>query len=274
MSTKKRKKINKRTAAFVLSAAVFIAVVLGLKIFLSSVYVPAILMYHSVGDPQAATLDGYADKLNVTPETFENQMRFLKEHNYNVIPLNKMVERIRTKERIPHKTVAITFDDGLKNNFTNAYPILKKYGLPATIFVAVDFVGGKKFLTWNQIREMQENGISIGSHTMSHKWLTLRDKGEPEKEIFESKAVLERVTGKKIYMLSYPLGRHNEETKRIVKEAGYIGAVATNPGPKKPKDDIYALKRVRISMSSASMLVFRIETSGYYTFIKEVRDDD
>ncbi|MBL7158435.1 MAG: polysaccharide deacetylase family protein [Candidatus Omnitrophica bacterium] len=274
MSIKKRGKINKRTVVFTLSAAVFIAVVLGLKIFLNLVYVPAILMYHSVGDPPTATLDGYGDKLNVTPEVFEKQMRFLKEHNYNVIPLNKMVERIREKERIPHKTVTITFDDGLKNNFTNAYPVLKKYGLPATFFVAVDFIGKKNFLTWEDIREMQENGISIGSHTMSHRWLTSLDKKELKKELVESKAVIERVTGKKVYTLSYPLGRYNEETKKAAKEAGYIGAVATNPGPTKPKDDIYALKRVRISMSSASMIVLWIETSGYYTFIKEVRDDD
>ena len=274
MSTKKRRKISKKSAIFILSAAVIITLVVGLKLFLNSVYVPAILMYHSVGDPNTATLDGYGDKLNVTPVVFEKQMRFFKEHNYNVISLKEMVERIRAKKRIPHKTVTITFDDGLKNNFTNAYPVLKKYGFPATIFVAVDFIGGKNFLTWEQIREMQVNGISIGSHTMSHRWLPILDEKELKKELLESKAIIERVTGKKVYMLSYPLGRYNERTKAAAKAAGYIGAVATNPGPTKSSDDIYALKRVRISMSSASMLVFRIETSGYYTFIKEVRDDD
>ena len=77
-----------------------------------------------------------------------------------------------------------------------------------------------------------------------------------------------------IKFISYPIGAHDERVKSVVKEAGYTAGCATNPGPKRRWDDSYALKRIRISRTSNNMLVFWIETSGYYTFIKEMRDED
>ena len=109
---------------------------------------------------------------------------------------------------------------------------------------------------------------------MSHVWLpSLNEEGIRE-ELAVSKKILERMTQRDITTLSYPLGAFDERVKKIAEETGYIGAVTTNPGRKYPKNDPYALKRIRISMTSGSLLTFWIETSGYYTFIKEVRDDD
>jgi len=241
--------------------------------FLDSVYVPVIIMYHSVGSPES-TLDGYGSKLNVSPAAFEKQMKFLHDKNYKVIPLELFVKKIKNNEKIPRKTLAITFDDGLKNNFTNAYPVLKKYNFPATIFVATDFVGRKKFLSWQDIRIMQEDNISIGSHTRSHRWLPAFDPKALKEELAVSREVLEKRTGKKITLLSYPLGGFDDKTKKIAEEIGYIGAVATNPGMSHPADDPYALKRIRISMTSDNLLAFWIEISGYYTLIKEIRDEE
>jgi len=243
------------------------------KLFLDAIYVPVIVMYHSVGKKSSA-LDGYGPKLNVSTEAFQKQMKFLRERDYKVIPLTEFINRIKKKEKLPRKTIAITFDDGLKNNFTDAYPILKKYNLPATIFVSTDFIGEEKFLTWNDIRIMQDNQITIGSHTMSHKWLPSLTKSDIYEELSVSRKILERMTGRNIEVLSYPLGGFDEAVKEQAKNAGYIGAVTTNPGRKYPKNDIYALKRVRISMTSNNLLTFWIETSGYYTFIKEIRDED
>ena len=243
------------------------------KFALDAIYVPVIVMYHSVGK-EGETLNGYGGKLNVTPAAFEKQMKFLHRFNYNVIPLTEFIERIKKRERIPHKTVAITFDDGLKNNFLNAYPILKKYNFPATIFVGLNFVGKENFLTWDDMKTMQEDNISIGSHTVSHRWLPSLSEENIKKELRDSKKILEGVIGCEIKTLSYPLGAHNETVKRIARGAGYLGAVSTNPGRRKPKDDIFALKRIRISMTSNNLITFFIETSGYYTFIKEIRDED
>jgi len=265
-----------KSKLFFRSASVVVALILAYAVlahFLNAIYVPAILMYHSVGE-KCRTLDGYGRKLNVDTETFARQMRFLHDHNYNVIPVAVLAKKIRKHEKIPHNTIAITFDDGLENNFVNAYPILKKYGLPATIFVTTNFIGKKNFITWENIRILQNNNISVESHTASHNWLPDMDAAELRGELLGSKKILEKNTGHKIEMLSYPLGGFNELTQKVARESGYVGAVATNPGRKSPKDDPYALKRIRISATSNNMFVFWGEISGYYTFIKEIRDSD
>lgn len=271
MSTKKRGKKSKLFLTLVISIPVII-LFLG-KLFLDAIYVPVILMYHSV-DRGEKLLEGYDGKLIVSPETFRKQMKFLRDWNYKVIPLADFMEKIKAGERIPRKTVAITFDDGYRDNYLYAYPVLKEYGLPATIFVLVNFIGKRHFLTWEDIRSMEKDAISIGSHTLSHAWLPDLDESSLKRELLESKRILERNTGQKIETLSYPLGAFNGKVKSAAREAGYIGAVATSPGRKKPKDDPYALKRVRISMSSENMFAFWGETCGYYTFIKEIRDNE
>ncbi len=231
-------------------------------------YVVPIIMYHNV--------DGNAEesKLSVSPESFEKHMWFLKKFKYNVISLEELILLMRDKKPIPSKTIVITFDDGYKNNYTNAYPALKKYGLPATIFVIVKEIAKSGYMNWDELREMSDNKITIGSHTMGHAYLTSLDDKTLMDELVVSKKVLEKQLGKEVKVMSYPLGGFNKKVQRATKDAGYIGACATNPGKKHRSDDIYALKRVRISRTSDSLLVFWIETSGLYTWIKEVRDDD
>jgi len=271
MSIKRLLKLKKFRVLVSIIAIVFLF--FAGKPFLDAIYVPVIVMYHPVGE-KSGIPNGYGAKLNVTPAAFEKQMRFLHERNYNVIPLVEFIEKIKKHEDIPAGTLAITFDDGLKNNFLHAYPVLKKYNFPATIFVALDFVGRENFLTRSDIRTMRKDNISIGSHTVSHRWLPSLDEKGIERELYDSKKILEGLSGGIVQTLSYPLGGYDKRVKKIAKEAGYIGAVATNPGPTKPKDDIFALKRIRISMTSNNLITFLIETSGYYTFIKEIRDED
>ena len=131
-------------------------------------YTVPILMYHYVNDEEPLR-----SKLGVSVAGFEKQMRFLKEHRYNVVTLNELVDLLRGKKKIPLNTVAITFDDGYLDNYTNAYPILKKLKLPAAIFVVVNRVGKRlgndEYMTWQQIHEMADSGlITIGSHSMNH----------------------------------------------------------------------------------------------------------
>ena len=172
---------NKKLLTLIIVIAAALSFFAG-KLFLDAIYVPVIIMYHSVGE-EGMALDGYEAKLNVSPAAFAKQMKFLHERNYNVIPLAEFIERIKTDEDIPPMTLTITFDDGLKNNFLHAYPVLKKYNFPATIFIATDFVGKENFLTPGDIKIMQENNISIGSHTVSHKWLPALDEKSIHKEI-------------------------------------------------------------------------------------------
>ncbi|MCM8763342.1 MAG: polysaccharide deacetylase family protein, partial [Candidatus Omnitrophica bacterium] len=221
-------------------------------------YVAPILMYHSV-----CLKPNPKDKLTVSVDAFQRQMDFLKRNRYNVLPLENLVSLIKEKKRIPPKTIALTFDDGYKDNYTYAFAILKKYHFPATIFVIVNEIGRSDRLSWDEIKEMRDSGlISIGSHTLGAEPLVnLQSEEEIKREIFDSKKILEKKLGQQITSFSYPEGRFNSQIRRLVIDAGYKLAVATSPGKKFSCDDIFVLKRLRISENAKNLFVFWIETS-------------
>jgi peptidoglycan/xylan/chitin deacetylase (PgdA/CDA1 family) len=240
-------------------------------------YVVPILMYHSV-NPEAVK----KNRLAVSAESFRKQMRFLKNHHYNVLPLEKLAALIKEKKKLPPKAIAITFDDGYQDNYAFAFPILKEYNLPATIFIIIDEVGrinkeGKRDrLSWDEIGIMRDSGIiTFGSHAISPEPLiNIKSDNELKRQIFDSKKILERKLAARVNIFCYPGGRFNDKIRKLVIDTGYKVAIVTSPGRRFPNDDIFALKRLRISSSSDNLLVFGIETSGYYTFIKEHRDKD
>ena len=257
--------MKKRLAVILIALAV---IGVSLAAFYRAVYVLPVLMYHSIDYRNRET------KLSVSPESFARQMEFLKRNHYNVVTLDKIVNYIEKKQKIPPRTVAITFDDGFYNNYKYAYPVLKKYNLPATIFVIVGKFGKEGFLDWDEVEEMADSGIiTIGSHTINHLWLPDIDKKMRDREIRQSKEILEKRLDRSVDFFCYPIGAFDAKVKKEVKDAGYMCAVTTNPGRLKPSDDIYAIKRIRISRTSDNLFVFWIETSGIYTWIKEHRDE-
>jgi peptidoglycan/xylan/chitin deacetylase (PgdA/CDA1 family) len=237
-------------------------------------YTIPILMYHYINDEEPLR-----SRLGVSPKSFQRQMRFLKEHNYNVVTLDKITDLIKYKKRIPPKTIAITFDDGYIDNYANAYPILKKYNIPATIFVVINRIGKRlgqdEYMGWPQIEELSNSGlITVGSHSISHPNLSeVASEDKLRDEIFASKRILEETLHKKVDFFSYPFGGVNSRARGLTIEAGYKACVGTNFPKDYPGDDIYALKRLRISENSKNLFIFWVETSGFYTYIKEHRDD-
>ncbi|MCU0651554.1 MAG: polysaccharide deacetylase family protein [Candidatus Omnitrophica bacterium] len=246
---------------------VLLVVLLSLGIFFKDKYVLPILMYHMVY-PQAEARYRPA----VRDVTFARQMKFLKTFRYNVIPLEKAMQLIREKKKIPPRTVVLTFDDGYRDNLIYALPILKKYNFPATIFIIVDEVEkNPQKLTWADIKVMQNSGlISFGSHCLGAEPLVnIRSVDEIKRQIFESKKILEEKLGREVKLFSYPEGMFNDKIRQLVIDAGYSGAVTTNPGKHYSSDDVFALKRLRISENAANLFIFAVESSGYYTFMKE-----
>lgn len=233
-------------------------------------YVAPILMYHSV-NPQPIA----GRMLTVSPKTFQRQMRFLKTRHYNVLKLEELAGLIKKKKKIPADTVAITLDDGYKDNFLYAFPVLKKYELPVTIFIITNEVGRSQNdrLSWNDIRAMRDSGlVFFGSHTLGPEPLVnIESEEELKRQIFESKKVLQEKLGVPVTLFSYPEGRFNEKIKGLVIAAGYKAAVATNPGKKFANNDLFALKRLRISENAKNPFVFWFEASGFYNFIREHR---
>ncbi len=252
---------------------ILLAVLVGcgaLAVGLRRAYVPPILMYHSVY-PDAP----YANRLAVSTQTFERQMAFLRRHRYNVIPLSQLAALVREGRRLPLGTVAITFDDGYKDNFTYAFAVLKKYAIPATVFIIVQEVGRPQGdrLSWEEITQMRDSGlVEFGSHTIGPEPLiNITDAREVRRQIFESKEMLQGRLGVPVRLFSYPEGRYTAAIRLLVKEAGYEAAVATNPGRGAANDDIFALKRLRISENAKNLFVFWFESSGWYSFFKERR---
>jgi peptidoglycan/xylan/chitin deacetylase (PgdA/CDA1 family) len=247
-----------------------VIIVIAGTLFINSLrqeYVVPIIMYHSV-NPKS---DPVMNRLIVSPKTFEWQMRFLKEQRYNVLPLEALVKLIKEK-KIPPKTIAITFDDGYKDNYAYVFPVLKKYNLSATIFIIVNEVGRPQAdrLSWDEIKAMQESGlITFGSHTLGPEPLiNIKSKEEVKMQIFDSKKILEEKLSRKVNLFSYPEGMFDAGTRQLVIDAGYLAAVATKPGKRYHACDVFALKRVRISENASNTLIFAVETSGFYTFMK------
>jgi len=257
----------KRNRVIIVLVVIFVLGFLGAN-SLKEKYVVPIIMYHSISQN---ALPG--NMLAVSVQTFERQMRFLKEHQYNILPLESIVNLIKDQKKIPAKTLAITFDDGYKDTYRYAFPILKKYNLAATIFVIVNEIGRADRLSWDELKVMRDSGIfTVGSHAMGPEPLVnIKHEEELKKQIFDSKKILEEKLGQKIYVFSYPEGRFNNRIRQLVTDAGYISAVATNPGKKFANDDIFALKRLRISDNARNLFVFWTETSGFYNFIREHR---
>jgi peptidoglycan/xylan/chitin deacetylase (PgdA/CDA1 family) len=264
---KKMPESSRRRYLIILSAAAIAAA--GIYIFLRSVYVVPVLMYHKIDEHYKES------KLSVSPESFERQMRFLRKNGYNIVSLDELAGLIKSKKSIPYKTVAITFDDGYENNYTAAFSVLKEYNIPACIFMPVDKIGREGYLGWKQLKEMSASGIEIGSHTLSECYLPdIKDERRLRREIFDSRKRIKAEIPEGGDFFAYCGGGFDQKIRQLVIDAGYKGACATNPGKDYPDDDIYAIKRIRISRTSDNLLVFWIETSGLYTWIKEVRDEE
>lgn len=199
-----------------------------------------ILMYHSISDNPK-------NLLCLAPERFSEQMKYLKDAGYHTITFNDLADW-KEGRPIPEKPVLITFDDGYRDNYTNAFPVLQKENLDATIFMVYGFFNGKNSLTDDMAKEMLASGlISFGSHTESHMDLTTLPLDRLKEEVIQSKTDLEKMLGIPITAFCYPSGRYNDKTLELVKEAGYQFAVTTKPGWAERDQGDYTLHRVRIN---------------------------
>ena len=222
-------------------------------------YKTIILTYHRIRD------DGKDSHISVSTKNFENQMVYLKEC-VNIISLNTLIDNIGKEADILMDNVAITFDDGYKDNFLNAYPILRKHRLPATIFLVSKLVGkSEEILNVDDIKLMKSDGIDFGSHTRTHKTLTEIDINTATEEIHNSKTELKRLLNEKIDIFAYPRGKRahfNEDIKAQVKRSGYKAAFTTENGEIDNKADLFELKRIGIR--NCPFFVFKTRVSGIF----------
>lgn len=196
-----------------------------------------ILYYHSV-------MLEKGNELRTPPEQFEAQMAYLHDSGYQSVSLEQLYLASYGRGTLPAKPFVITFDDGYVDNFTNAFPILAKHGFTATVFMITSYIDGEGFMTWNQLKELVENGWEIESHTTSHPYLTKVDPITVLSELNLSKELLEKELGKPVKFFAYPYGDLNANVVLAVKDTGHLMAVSTERGWADVKKDAWRVHRV------------------------------
>jgi len=232
-----------------------------------------ILQYHHVSEDTPAIT-------SLSPKQFKQHMDYLNQHNFNVVPLEQLINAIVNKTPIADKTVAITFDDGYDNVYDNARPILKQFDWPYTVFVNSDFVDQKysRHMSWDQLRTIAKEKATIANHTRKHDYLlhkpeNLTDKQWQQQIAADIQHVEQRITteiGQQHKLVAYPYGEFDQHTQATLKSLGFIG-IGQHSGavghytdltrvPRFPASGIYAnLDKLKIKINSLAMPILSLE---------------
>jgi peptidoglycan/xylan/chitin deacetylase (PgdA/CDA1 family) len=226
-----------------------------------------ILLYHHVsGSTPAST--------SVTPEVFEQHLRYLAD-GYNVISLEHAITQLKSGKPLPERTVVISFDDGYRNIYDNAHPILARFGMPYTVFISPGIIGKyDSQLTWQQVIEMEEGGARFANHSSQHRHLLERNTRESqsewlariERDIRQAEAILKDKLGYSLRYLAYPYGEYNGDIQHLIAKLGFVGfgqhsgAIYSGSDftalPRFPSAGIYAnLDTLKIKINSLALPV-------------------
>jgi peptidoglycan/xylan/chitin deacetylase (PgdA/CDA1 family) len=235
-----------------------------------------ILQYHQFGSDTAPST-------SVTPEQFDRHLKYFDENGFTVWPLDKIVSYLQGKKELPDKCVAITIDDAYISVYEKAFPRLRKYGWPFTVFVATEGVdrGFKSYMTWDQMREMATKGASFAGHGHTHSYLLRRLKGESEKDWRERvtrdiRTSFERIEdeiGAGSRLFAYPYGEYNNELREIVRGLGLVG-LGQHSGAVWANSDFLALPRFPMAAGYAEMDEFRTKVNSLPLPVVSAEPDD
>lgn len=240
----------------------------------SSTEVP-ILTYHSVDDS--------GSPISVRLGTFDRQMRYLKGKGYSSLALSDAVRLVRRGEELPERSLIIAFDDGYRNNLSDAQPILDRYGFTAIVFVTTGHIGRGidwqeenpsipqlPVMTWEEVKELRKRGFEIGAHTHSHPRLTDLDPEEVRGELLRSKSELEEHLGEEVGLFSYPFGCHNRVVREITSEV-FDAAIANRPGRLRGDSDLYAIDRINATSGLFKLLPIRLSAGSGFDFYLSIK---
>jgi len=201
-----------------------------------------ILAYHRFGEDRTPST-------NVTLEQFEEQLALLEAEGAKFLPLGEIVDRLKNKKPLPEKTIAITVDDAFRSAGTEAWPRLKKRGIPLTIFVSTDAVddGAPGYLSWEELRTLQAEGVTIGHHGAAHIHMVHTDPEEVQKDLDYSSERFEEELGEVPDLFAYPYGEYSLAIRQMIIDAGFKGAFAQVSGAAGFNEDMYALPRFAIN---------------------------
>jgi len=200
-------------------------------------------------------LDNRPAVISFPPDVFRAGFVALQEKGYRTLDLIEANSRLRSGEQIPEKSLVLTFDDGFRGVYENAFPTLRRLGMTATVFLSVcrqcssGFAGrlpsleGRSMLSWEEIREMHSSGITFGAHTLTHPDLTSMASDKVEEELLGSKRIIEDALGVEVTTFAYPFGRYDERVRELVGNH-FNYACSDRLGVTSEKSDPLALERI------------------------------
>ena len=210
-------------------------------------FVP-ILMYHHVAEPQPGW-DALRRGLTVSTGLFQEHLDYLRAAGYRSIGLEDLVRHLTLGEPLPPKPVILTFDDGYRDHYTNAYPLLVNYGFTATFFLVTAPIdqGSPEFLTWEMVREMHQHGMSFGAHTYTHPDLRGQTTDYLVWQIVGSAEAIEARIGEKVRFFAYPSGAYDDNVIAVLRSAGFWAALTTEYGCHEHSKLLWTLPRIRVT---------------------------
>lgn len=225
-----------------------------------------ILMYHYIEYVEDQN-DKTRISLNILPSVFEEQVKTLKDAGFTFLRNEELGDILDGRKTLPKKPILLTFDDGYRDFYTYAYPILKKYNAAGTQYIITSFLNHPNHLTTDQVKEIAtDNLVEIGSHTVSHDWLKEKSPEEVRFQITDSRRFLEQVTGRKIVSFAYPYGAFDLSATQVVGNSGYTTAVSTVPGINQSTENRYFLYRLRPGGRVGEELVNWLNSTHFNAF--------
>ena len=211
-------------------------------------------VYHRFGDSRFPST-------NVDTEVFEAHLQFLKDNNFTVTTLGDALERMESSSDNTARFVVITIDDGYRSFKENGWPLLQRFGFPATLFVNTESVGRRDYLTWDDLRQLRKEGVEIGNHSHTHPHF-VNYSGEElntllENEITLSQNLFEEQLNFKPELFAYPYGENTRRIREFLKEKGFRAAAAQNSGVISAAADKFALPRFPMASGFASLESFK-----------------
>lgn len=209
-----------------------------------------ILMYHYISEPPPGA-DKIRTGLSVPPATFEAHLKYLRDSGYHTISLHQLLLHLTRGEPLPDRPIILTFDDGYRDNYEQAFPLLEKYGFTATFFLITNFIdeGRPAYVTWDQVKHLAQAGNEIGAHSRDHPDLRGKDIDFLVWQILGSKEAIQNGAGLTPRFFSYPSGKYDEDVVAVLASAHYWGAVTVKQGVHQSSEATFELQRIRVDGS-------------------------
>lgn len=214
---------------------------------------------------------------NTPLKDFEAHLNYLVEQKFQILSFSDAIDYLQSDKPI-RKTAVITIDDGYKSFYKNALPLLRKYNLPATLFINTQTIGAGDYMTWHELKESSRHNIEIGNHTHSHKYFLNEEKETRYKtfkeELEVSQSIIEKNLGVLPVVFAYPYGEFDPEMKKIAQEAGFKAAAAQNSGVVYSGTDLYQCPRFPMSEVYSAPSKFAEKASMRPLKIDRISPDD